>query len=141
MTEPGPFWYTSRMPTRSLSALVLCLAYCGPEAIGVSRMMMAPPRPPTCELQVVQASMMELSPMGKYDILGYVNVAQLSVPDPLAEANRAQVRPKACELGGTYIAIMTSATNLNPWGIGKAGATVYAVLRDKSTAPVAPQKF
>ena len=124
--------------------LAFCSAGClgaGPEATGVSRMMVAPPRPPTCELQFVQASMMDLSPMGKYDILGYVNVAQLSVPDPMAEENRRQVRPRACELGGSYVSIMTSGTNLNPYGIGQAGATVYAVLRDKSSAPVGPQKF
>lgn len=104
-------------------------------------MMPAEARPANCELQFVQASMMDLSPMGKYDILGYVNVSELAVPDPLAEENRREVRPRACELGGSYVAIMISATNLNPYGIGKAGGTVYAVLRDKSRVPAAPQRF
>jgi len=38
--------------------------------------------------------------LGHYDVLGYVSVEQLAVPDPFAEENRRLVRPQACQLGG-----------------------------------------
>jgi hypothetical protein len=111
-----------------------------PELASITRMMPAPARELSCALQFVQASIFDLSPLGKYDILGYVTVQQLAVADPFAEENRRIVRPKACELGGQFVALMLSSTSM---GIDSdASVTAYAVLREKS-APISqpPQAF
>lgn len=121
--------------------IAIALAGCvstTPEVGSVTRMTYAPPRDRTCDLQFVQPSMLELSPLGHYDVLGYVNIHQLAAADPYAEANRQLVRPRACELGGTAVSIMISATNTSSYG--DASATVYAVLREKAAAPP-PQTF
>ena len=120
--------------------LLLAVFGCAPELANVTRMMAAPPREAGCALEFVQASIMDLSPMGKYDILGYVTVSQLAAADPYAEENRKIVRPKACELGGKSVSIMLSSTSTGAFG-AQASGTVYAVLREKSTAPAAPQAF
>ena len=105
------------------------------------RMMYAPPRDFPCPLTFVQADMMELSPMGRYDILGYVMVTQLAVPDPYAEENRRLVRPRACELGGDKVALMISSAATTQFG-QHSGTTAFAVLRDKVAAQrTAPQPF
>jgi hypothetical protein len=123
-----------------LAALALAGCASQPQLTSITRMMYAPPREFPCQLLFVQADMMELSPMGKYDILGYVMLTQLAVADPYAEENRRLVRPRACELGGDKVALMMSSATTTPFGQGSG--TVYAVLRDKATAPrMAPQPF
>lgn len=79
---------------------------------------------------------MDLSPMGKYDVLGYVFVRQLAAADPYAEENRRLERPRACELGGQAVSIAISATGFG--STGQASSTAYAVLREKNAAPAAP---
>jgi len=111
------------------------------QMVSVNRMMSVPPRPADCDLALVQADMMELSPMGtKWDYLGTVTIAANQTVDSASEQARALIRPKACELGGTSVALMTSMSNSGGMGFARGGAVVFAVLRPK-TAPAAPTKF
>jgi hypothetical protein len=120
----------------------LLLAGCSPEMVAVSQMMSVPPRPDNCRLELVQADMMELSPMGaKWDVLGMVTIAKGNTNglDPASEAVRSIIRPKACHLGGTSVALMTNTAASAPMG-GSGGAITFAVLRPKQ-APAAPTQF
>lgn len=125
-----------------LTAFVaLLLAGCSPEMVSVSQMMAAPPRPGDCRLELVQASMMDLSPLGtKWDVLGMVSIAKANTSglDPSSEAVRSIIRPKACHLGGTSVALMTSTTSSAPMSSG--AGIVFMVLRPKQ-APAAPTAF
>jgi len=120
----------------------LLLAGCSPEMVAVSQMMAAPPRADDCKLELVQADMMELSPMGtKWDVLGMVTIAKGNTNglDPSSEAVRSIIRPKACHLGGTSVALMANTAASGPMGGGGAGIT-FAVLRPKQ-APAGPSQF
>ena len=107
--------------------------------VSVNRAMFAPARADDCELELVQADMMELSPMGTtWDYLGTVSIGANHHLDPMSEEARAVIRPKACELGGTAVALMQGSNSASTMGGG--GAVTYAVLRPKQ-APAAPTKF
>lgn len=109
------------------------------EMVSVNRQMVVPSLAPDCPLELVQADMMELSPMStKWDYLGTVSVGANHGLDPSNEEYRALIRPKACELGGTAVALMQSG-NSSAMGT-TSGSLIYAVLRPKS-APAAPAKF
>jgi hypothetical protein len=125
---------------RQLEILAALLALSGcVEAVSVSRNMPAPSRPADCELELVQADMMELSPMGtRWDYLGTVSIGANHNLDPTSEAARTMIRAKACELGGTSVALMVSSNGSSP--MGSSGALMYAVLRPKQ-GPTAPTKF
>lgn len=123
-------------------AVTFLLANCSPQMVAVSQMMVVPPRPDNCPLELVQASMMELSPMGtKWDVLGMVTIAQghASGLDPSSEEVRAIIRAKACHLGGTSVALMSNSSAAGPMGGSAAGIT-FAVLRPKQAA-AAPTQF
>src|SRR5205807_949001 len=101
--------------------------------------MVAPSRPADCNLELVQADMMELSPMGtKWDYLGTVSIGANHSLDSGSEQARAMIRPKACGLGGTAVALMQSGNS--SVGMGTSGSIIFAVLRPKQAAP-APTKF
>lgn len=114
---------------------------CSGQMVSQSQMMAAPPRPDDCALELVQADMMELSPMGtKWDFLGTVVVSKRwsGSLDPSDEGLRALIRPKACQLGGTSVALMQNVSSSSAMGSG--AGIVFAVLRPKQ-APGAPTKF
>jgi hypothetical protein len=116
---------------KSLALLSLSLASACVVAVSQTRMMAAPSRAPDCGLQLVQADMMELSPMGtKWDVLGMVTVGANRASDPNDPKIRALIRPKACELGGTAVALMQSTNAQSLMGTGSG--IVFAVLRPKS---------
>ena len=126
---------------RTASLLVFLAAF-SPEMVAVNQMMAAPPRPGDCKLELVQADMMELSPIGaKWDFLGTVTLAKANTNglDPSSEAVRSIIRPKACQMGGTSVALMSSTSSSASMGSSGAGIT-FAVLRPK-TAPSAPSQF
>jgi hypothetical protein len=126
------------MKRLEMLSAVLALSGCV-QAVSVSRNIQAPSRPANCELELVQADMMELSPMGtRWDYLGTVSIAGNHDVDPTSEAARAMIRAKACELGGTSVALMVSSNGSAP--IGSSAALMYAVLRPKQ-GPAAPTKF
>lgn len=119
-------------------AAVVALAGCV-EMVSVNRAMVVPSRDANCELELVQADMMELSPMStKWDYLGTVSIGANHGLDPMSEQARTVIRPKACELGGTAVALMQSSNSEAM--MGTSGAIIYAVLRPKQ-APAAPTKF
>lgn len=131
------------MDMKRLVLLASCLlaVSCAAEMVRVNQMKMAPAREPDCKLELVEADMMELSPMGtKWDFLGTVSIGANDRVDPMSEATRAMIRPKACKMGGTAVALMQSSaatTNLSP---GTSSGVTFAVLRPKQ-APDAPTEF
>jgi hypothetical protein len=118
--------------------LVGGLAACGP-VVMESRMKSAPPRAEDCALELVEADMMELSPLGtKWDYLGTVSVSKVGSIDPTDARIRALIRPKACGLGGTAVALLQS---MNAAGMmGSGSGLSFAVLRPKS-APSTSSRF
>jgi hypothetical protein len=121
-----------------LIAIGFTLSACA-ETVSVNRQMVVAALPPDCPLDLVQADMMDLSPLStKWDFLGTVSVAANHGLNPADEEYRALIRPKACELGGTSVALTLSNSTAAP--LGEGGALVYAVLRPNS-APAGPTKF
>jgi hypothetical protein len=109
------------------------------QMVSVNRAMVVPSLAADCALELVQADMMELSPMStKWDYLGTVSIGANHDLDPSSEKARAMIRPKACELGGTSVALMQSSNAT--MGMGTSGSIIFAVLRPKQAAP-APTKF
>lgn len=126
------------MQTKALLTFVgaLLVSGCSPEMVAVSQMMAVPSRPDDCKLELVQADMMELSPMGtKWDLLGMVSIAKGNTNglDPSSEAVRTIIRAKACHLGGTSVALMTNTT-ANAGMAGSGAGITFAVLRPKQAA-------
>jgi hypothetical protein len=121
--------------TKSL-ALVFLLA-CGP-SITETRMMSAPPREAGCALELVHADITQVSFNQTWDVLGYVSLVDRGGQDPAAEANRALVRPRACAMGGTSIAVALASTSMTAMGSGSG--LVYMVLRPKAP-PAAATTF
>jgi hypothetical protein len=123
-----------------LGGLTLCLSGCA-EMVSMNRMKMAPAREASCRLELVEADMMELSPMGtKWDLLGIVSIGANHGVEPMSDKARALIRPKACELGGTAVALMQAAQNSLSMG-GQSSAIQFAVLRPKQAASSAPTQF
>lgn len=130
---------------RALGLAVLlascALAACGP-SVAVTRLTAAPARARTCELEFRTFSMSEIAPGGPYEVLGHVTLSQEGVQDPLKEEYRAEVRPRACELGGEAVGILAQAT-ATPWALSAGGTSVdYVVVRKRpAQASQAPTKF
>jgi hypothetical protein len=120
--------------------IVLALAACAPKA-GQSdiRMIAAPPREANCKLDMVQVDITAVSFNQKWDVLGYVNLADNGAQDPFAESNKKLVRPRACAMGGTVVAIAANAMASNRFN--QQGSIIsYMVLRPKTWAQ-GPQAF
>ena len=102
-------------------------------------MIHAPPRDATCKLEMVEADITSITFNQQWEVLGYVTFLDRGSQDPFSEDNKKLVRPRACAMGGTSIAIAMNATNtdqLNQQGSGIS----YMVMRPKSWAQ-APQAF
>jgi hypothetical protein len=126
------------MKTLLLMLVAVGLSACV-EMVTMNRAMLVPSRDAQCQLELVQADMMELSPMStKWDYLGTISIGANHNLDPMSEQARTVIRPKACELGGTAVALMQSSNSAAM--MGSSGALIYAVLRPKE-APAAPGKF
>jgi len=120
--------------------LLIALVACGPKSgISETTMIQAPAREASCALQLVQADITQMSFNQTWDVLGYVTLLDHSIQDPAAEENRALVRPRACAMGGTSIAVALNSANTNQLGQSGSGI-VYMVLRPKA-APAAPTAF
>ncbi len=111
-------------------ALGGCATTTVPEVSAVTRMSYAAARGVGCDLTFVHAPVAEMSPLGRYDVLGYVTVRQRAAVDPYDEAAIQLVRPIACRLGGTAVSITISSTSYGE--DGNATVSAYAVLRDKA---------
>lgn len=101
--------------------------------------MHAPSREANCALELAHVDITSMSFNQEWEVLGYVSLLDYSVQDPAAAENRALVRPRACAMGGTSVAVAINATNTNQLGQQGSGL-VYMVLRPNSFAP-APSAF
>lgn len=119
---------------------IATIAACGPKlGISETRMIQAPARAPDCALELVQVDITSVEFNRTWDVLGYVSMTDRGAQDPMAEENRALVRPRACKMGGSVVAVVANATNTNRFG-NSASGLMYMVLRPKS-APAAPSAF
>ncbi len=125
---------------KRISFSLLVLAACGPKAgINETRMVPAPPREPSCGLELVQVDVTQPSFNATWDVLGYVTLLDRGTQDPADPGNRALVRPRACTMGGTAVAVAMNSASTNKLGQTGSGL-VYMVLRPK-TASAAPTTF
>jgi hypothetical protein len=122
-----------------LSALCAA-AGCAPKAgMSETRMIQAPPRETNCQLQMVEVDITAMDFNQKWDVLGYVTMLDRGQQDPFSEDNKRLVRPHACAMGGTSVAIAMNSTNTGMFNQQGSGLS-YMVLRPKAWAQ-APQKF
>jgi len=103
-----------------------------------TRMIAAAPRPSNCALAFVSVDMSTPSATA-WETLGWIQFSDVGVQDPMAEENRALVRPRACAMGGTAVTLGASSVGqgVRP---GETSSIVYAVLRPVGAAP-APTVF
>jgi hypothetical protein len=115
-------------------------AGCAPKA-GMSevRMIHAAPREPNCKLDMIEVDITAVEFNQKWDVLGYVTLMDRGQQDPFSEDNKQLVRPRACAMGGTSVAIAMNATNTNQFNQQGSGIS-YMVLRPKAWAQT-PQTF
>jgi hypothetical protein len=123
-----------------LGAAALSVA-CGP-TVSEARLIHAEPREPTCELDFLEVTPQDVSPEGKYELLGHVVLGQEGQRDPLDESYRAQVRPRACRMGGEAIAVLMTGSS-EAWALSPGGTTIdYGVLRKRrANTGAKPKKF
>lgn len=89
---------------------------------------------PDCELDVLEVEMSQVAPGGEYEVLGHVILGESGAQDPTQPAYRAEVRSRACGMGGEAVAILATASNA-AGGLSAGGTSVdYVVLR-KYQAP------
>jgi hypothetical protein len=123
------------MKTTIAFALVIAA---GCSTVSETRMLAAPPREASCALDLVQADITSPAFNQTWDTLGYVTLSKPAAQDPAAEANRSVVRPRACAMGGTAIAVALNSANQTAFGTGSSLA--FMVLRPKQAA-LAPTRF
>jgi len=127
------------MTVRSV-LLIAALAACGPKAaISESRMAYAPSLPENCQLELVQVDITAVQFNQQWEVLGYVTLLDTKLQDPAAPENRALVRPRACAMGGSSVAVAMSSAATNQLGQQGSGV-VYMVLRPKAWSQ-GPTKF
>ncbi|MEO8845267.1 MAG: hypothetical protein ABI591_02090 [Kofleriaceae bacterium] len=115
--------------------VVLVLAGCGKAGISETRMISGTPRGATCNLDLVQVDITQISFNSTWDVLGYVTLLDKGTQDPAAPENREIVRPRACNMGGTAVAVAINGMSQN--NLGRSGSgLVYMVLRPKTAAAV-----
>lgn len=128
------------MKRNSLFIVCALAAACAPKA-GMSevRMIHAPPREANCKLDMVQVDITAVNFNQQWEVLGYVTMLDRGAQDPFSEDNKRLVRPRACAMGGTSVAIAMNATNTNQFNQQGSGIS-YMVLRPKAWAQ-GPQTF
>lgn len=113
---------------RSFGLLVVAglVVGCGP-TFSQARLASYPPRSDNCELDFVDATRADMSPGGKWRVVGYVSVEGLGKVDPLSPQNRSLLQPRICQLGGVAAALAPSGM---PGAPSTAGTAItYAALR------------
>jgi hypothetical protein len=102
------------------------LTACGP-TFSQARLASYPPRSENCELDFIDASRADMSPGGKWRVVGYLSVEGADKANPLSPQNRALIHPRICQLGGVATAV---APDGMPGMPATSGPTLtYAVLR------------
>jgi hypothetical protein len=123
------------------AVVVMLVVGCGPKAmISETRMIQAAPREPNCSLELVTVDITAMTFNQTWEVLGYVTFTDTGTQDPTAEENRKLVRPRACAMGGTSIALGMNSTNTTQLGQQGSGI-MYMVLRPKSATPPPPTAF
>jgi hypothetical protein len=122
-----------------LSIVLVLAAACGKAGITETRMISGAPRGAACDLSLIQVDITQVSFNSTWDILGYVTLLDKGTQDPNAAENREIVRPRACNMGGTAVAVALNGMSRNNLGQSGSGL-VYMVLRPKA-APSAPTAF
>lgn len=102
-------------------------------------MVHAPARAAGCALDLAMVDVTAVLFNQEWEVLGYVTLLDNDSQDSEAEANRALVRPRACAMGGTTIAL--AANSINTTQFGQGSALVYMVMRSKPTTLPPVQKF
>lgn len=119
----------------------LGLLGCGPKSdIVETTMVHAPARAPDCRLELVQADPTSMAFNQRWEVLGYISLGDRGRQDPTSAENRAIVRPRACAMGGTSIAVALSATSTNVYG-SENTSLMYMVMRKKPTGPARATAF
>jgi hypothetical protein len=103
--------------------VAVLLAACAP-SITETRMAQEPPREATCKLDLISADITSPSFMQQWELVGYVIAHDAS--DPNAPATHDEVRPHACAMGGTAIALAMAP--------GQGGGIAFMVLHPKAAA-------
>jgi len=103
-----------------------CLVGCGP-TFSEARLASYPPRSDNCELDFVDATRAEMSPGGKWRVVGFVSVDGLGKVDPFSAQNKELVRPRICRLGG--VAVARAADGMDGAPATTPSAITYAALR------------
>jgi hypothetical protein len=105
---------------------------CAPKA-GMSevRMIHAPPRDAGCKLEMVQVDITSVTFNQTWEVLGYITMVDRGSQDPFSEDNKQLVRPRACAMGGTSVAIAMNATSTNAFQQQGSGIS-YMVMRPKA---------
>ncbi|MEO7331290.1 MAG: hypothetical protein ABI193_22125 [Minicystis sp.] len=131
----------------SLIVLALALMACGGTSVGVIKMGIRPPKPASCELKIVTVRPEDMAPgaaygpNGEYEMIGALAVTGASGTDMMSEEVRQAVRPKACEMGGDVLSMLSSATYVaNKWGAKRESMNFNVWAKRPSTA-AAPEKF
>jgi hypothetical protein len=88
-------------------------------------------RPSSCELELIDSSPFNAL---RYEQVGLVSVMQTPYgTQPLDDDVRDVVRPKACELGGTHVALASSGDVVPPTAPSYASSyAIFYVYREKS---------
>lgn len=117
-----------------MAVLGACVSSGAATSVTDVRMALAPSRPGDCALELANDSPTSPDFLEKWQLLGYVNV-QGATADPYAVVTRDLVRPHACAMGGTAVALaITSQTT----GAAPSGAMVFMVLRPHPSGDVHP---
>lgn len=103
-------------------------------------MIHAPAREANCILESVQVDVTQTSFNQTWEVSGYIGLHDRKAQDPMDAQNRALVRPRACAMGGTSIAVTINAMATNQFG-RQGSSIMYMVLRPKAAAPPQPTAF
>lgn len=99
----------------------------------------APPRPETCELELIDHDASRGMP-ADLDLLGYVRVTHEDGKSPSDPDVLKVLKPEACKLGGEKVSAGLSANASN--GLRSNSVHTYMVWRAKqAAAPKKPVKF
>ncbi len=118
---------------------------CGP-AVGEVRMLVRPPKPESCDLQIVEVNAADMAPGAKFgpggelEMVGSIMIGASDGTDAMSEDIRKLVRPRACAMGGDVVSLLASGTGSNRRGVPQQNI-VFTVWGKQSRAPSPPQKF
>jgi hypothetical protein len=132
--------------TSIVASSVIALAGCGGTAVGEIRTGL--PRSAlvaSCPLSLESVTPAEMQPGarfgpgGEFEQIGIITLGAAQGTDPMSEAVRQEVRPRACAMGGEVISPMMAGDGANRRGYGQTNIafTVWA----HQQRPAAPQAF